>query len=93
MKFLKKAVQVLPAIVCAIALTASSANAAEWYVTANGSDSGAGTQSSPMSLKKALSGSTPARPGDTIWLRGGTYLNSYTSWLEGTASAPITIRA
>jgi hypothetical protein len=46
-----------------------------------------------MSLTKALSGSTPARAGDTIWLRGGTYKNSYTSWLSGSASAPITIRA
>jgi hypothetical protein len=93
MKFLKRAMKFLPALVCVIAVTAATAEAAEWYVTANGSDSGAGTQASPMSLTKALSGSTPARPGDTIWLRGGTYLNSYTSWLSGTASAPITIRA
>jgi hypothetical protein len=83
----------LPAVICTIAVTAASANAAEWYVTANGSDSGAGTQASPMSLTKALSSSSPARAGDTIWLRGGTYNSSYTSNLNGTASAPITVRA
>jgi hypothetical protein len=93
MKFLKKAMNFLPALVCGLAVTAATAEAAEWYVTANGSDSGAGTQSSPMSLTKALSGSTPARAGDTIWLRGGTYLGSYTTYLSGTASAPIVIRA
>jgi hypothetical protein len=93
MKFLKKAMNFLPALVCGLAVTAATAEAAEWYVTANGSDSGAGTQSSPMSLSKALSGSTPARAGDTIWLRGGTYLGSYTTYLSGTASAPIVIRA
>jgi hypothetical protein len=83
----------LPAVICTIAVTAASADAAEWYVTANGSDSGAGTQASPMSLSKALSSSSPARAGDTIWLRGGTYLGSYTSNLNGTASAPIVVRA
>lgn len=83
----------LPAVICTIAVTAASADAAEWYVTANGSDSGAGTQASPMSLSKALSGSSPARAGDTIWLRGGTYNSSYTSNLNGTSSAPIVVRA
>ena len=62
-------------------------------MTANGSDSGAGTQASPLSLTKALSSSSPARAGDTIWLRGGTYNSSYTSNLNGTASAPIVVRA
>ena len=83
----------LPAVICTIAVTAASADAAEWYVTANGSDSGAGTQASPLSLTKALSSSSPARAGDTIWLRGGTYNSSYTSNLNGTASAPIVVRA
>jgi hypothetical protein len=45
-----------------------------------------------MSLSKALSSTSPAQPGDTIWLRGGTYLGAFTSQLTGTAAAPIVVR-
>ena len=31
-------------------------------------------------------------PGDTIWLRGGTYTGNFTSYLTGTASLPIVVR-
>jgi hypothetical protein len=42
-------------------------------------------------LQTALEGSVG--PGTTIWLRGGTYEGSFKSWLEGTADAPIIVRA
>src|SRR5262249_40447354 len=32
-------------------------------------------------------------PGDTIWLRGGTYVGVFSSVLTGTAAAPIQLRA
>jgi hypothetical protein len=64
----------------------------EWYVSPSGSATGTGSISSPMSLTKALSSASPAQPGDTIWLRGGTYTGVFTSVLTGTASAPITVR-
>jgi hypothetical protein len=66
------------------------AAANNWYVSAAGT--GTGTQASPMSLAKALASTSPAQPGDTIWLRGGTYLGAFSSQLTGTAAAPIVVR-
>ncbi len=63
------------------------------YVAPNGSASGDGSATRPLDLAKALSSRSPARPGDTIWLRGGTYFGAYESVLNGTASAPIQVRA
>jgi hypothetical protein len=61
-----------------------------WYASPNGT--GTGTVSNPMSLSQALSSTGPAQPGDTIWLRGGTYLGAFNSQLTGTATAPIVVR-
>jgi uncharacterized protein (TIGR03437 family) len=63
--------------------------AAEFYAAPDGS--GPGTLSNPSSLTTALSG-TRARPGDTIYLRGGTYRGTWISKLTGTAAAPILVR-
>ena len=74
-------------------LPAQAAN--EWFVSPAGSASGAGTMSSPWALQTALNGGpsgSNVRPGDTIWLRGGTYTGSFTSYLTGTAAAPIIVR-
>jgi hypothetical protein len=63
------------------------------YVAPHGSPSGNGTVKRPLDLTTALSGKSKLiRPGDTIWLRGGTYLGSFTSNLTGISQAPITIR-
>jgi hypothetical protein len=44
-------------------------------------------------LSKALSNPGGAvKPGDTIWLLGGTYSGLFTSTLHGTAAAPIYVR-
>ncbi len=65
------------------------------YVTLNGSPSGDGSQARPLDIATALTyGKSPAKPGDTIWIRGGTYrANEFRCSVRGTASAPITIRA
>jgi hypothetical protein len=39
-----------------------------------------------------LGEATPARPGDTVWLLGGTYRGHFIGELSGTADAPIVIR-
>jgi hypothetical protein len=65
----------------------------EYYVAPNGSANNSGSISSPLSLDKALSSNSPAVAGDTIWVRGGTYSGAYVSYLTGSASAPITVRA
>ena len=68
--------------------------AAQYHVAPNGTDRAAGTRSDPLSLSKALSAASPARPGDTIWVRGGTYqtTNGFVSSLAGTSNNPIIVR-
>ena len=63
------------------------------FVTPTGSSSGDGTMAKPWDLATALSGAGgKILPGDTVWLRGGTYNGSFTSSLKGTATAPIVVR-
>ena len=69
-----------------------------WYVAPNGSSTGAGTITSPWNLATAVS-TTKIQPGDTVWLRGGTYGNgeadassNYIITLNGTSSSPIIFR-
>ena len=71
---------------------AVAASGAEFYVAPNGSASGSGSQANPWDLQTALDQPSAVRPGDTIWLRGGTYVGHYTSNLNGTSSSPIIVR-
>jgi hypothetical protein len=68
------------------------ANAVDLYIASNGTPSGPGTTNQPYSLATALSGSVGA-PGDTFWLRGGTYkLGHIDTRIHGAAGKPITFR-
>src|SRR5213078_3276221 len=50
-------------------------------------------QCRPWNLATALSGGNgKVQPGDTVWLRGGTYAGQFRSTLTGTAAAPIVVR-
>jgi hypothetical protein len=63
------------------------------FVAPDGSSSGDGTFRHPLDLTTALSGdNTLIRPGDVVWVRGGTYRGSFTSTLKGRPSSPITVR-
>jgi hypothetical protein len=64
----------------------------EVFVAANGLATNPGTRQEPVDLATALSSNSPASPGDTIWLRGGTYLGNFTSVLAGTEAMPIHVR-
>lgn len=64
-----------------------------WYAATNGSSGGDGSITRPWNLQTALNDPAAVQPGDTIWVRGGTYYGNYMSWLNGTASAPIIVRA
>jgi hypothetical protein len=73
-----KAALPLTAVVAGIATvvagsaTASGATSAKtYYVAASGSDSAAGTKSAPW--KSFAHAQSVARPGDTVYFRGGTY--------------------
>ena len=46
----------------------------------------------PWRLQTALDQPASVHPGDTIWLRGGTYTGTYASTLNGTSSQPIIVR-
>ena len=66
---------------------------AGWYAAPSGSAGAAGSASAPWSLTYALQGAGGrVQPGDTVWLRGGTYRGSFTSTLAGTSAAPIIVR-
>ena len=64
----------------------------DYHVSPLGTPTGAGTEADPLDLATALSVSSPAEPGDTIWLHGGTYSGNFTSALVGEPDAPIHVR-
>lgn len=73
------------------------AGASTWFAATNGTSGGSGAIGSPWSLSKALSftsGNT-ILPGDTVYLRDGTYWisNTITSYLAGTSNAPVVVRS
>jgi hypothetical protein len=73
--------------------TGGTGTHAGWYVAPGGTSGGSGTAAAPWSLATALAGGGgKIQPGDTVWLRGGTYPGDFTSTLTGSAAAPITVR-
>lgn len=78
-------------------MIAFGVRATEFYVAPSGNSSSNGSINSPWDLQTALNQPSSVKPGDTIWLRGGTYrinnhITKFTSRLAGTSSAPITVR-
>ncbi|HYK42131.1 MAG TPA: hypothetical protein VE007_07045, partial [Thermoanaerobaculia bacterium] len=71
---------------------AGSCRAADFFVSPTGTATGDGSIGNPWDLQTALSGPASVHPGDTIWLRGGTYRGTFASNLNGTSSAPIRVR-
>jgi PKD repeat protein len=72
-----------------------SVSAADFYASPTGTTStaaGTGTITNPWALQTALAHPAAVHPGDTIWLRGGTYVGRYNSYLSGTTSQPIIVR-
>jgi len=65
---------------------------AEFYVSPSGTAGGNGSLAQPWNLQTALNQPAAVRPGDTIWLRGGTYSGHFTSRLTGTEVSYITVR-
>src|SRR5712692_3506952 len=57
------------------------------YVSTTGSDSNAGTQTSPF--KTILAASLAAQPGTTVHVAPGTYDGGFTTTTSGTAASPI----
>ena len=77
----------------AVTVTVASTVHKGWYAAPNGSSTGSGTISSPWTLATALAGAGgKVQPGDTIWLRGGTYAGKQVSTVAGTSGNPVVVR-
>ena len=64
-----------------------------FYAAPHGSAAGDGSRTRPWDLTTALTGGHGrVQPGDTVWLRGGSYRGPFHSTLTGTAAAPIVVR-
>jgi hypothetical protein len=68
------------------------ADGADFFVVPGARPGGAGSLSNPWDLAAALAQPAAVKPGDTVWLRGGTYSGIFISYLVGTATAPILVR-
>jgi hypothetical protein len=75
-----------------LGFASSAALGAQWYVAVSGSSSAQGSISDPWDLQTALNGPLKVAPGDVIWLRGGKYVGTYISKLQGTPGSPIIVR-
>jgi parallel beta-helix repeat protein len=64
-----------------------------FYVAPDPKGSGNGSINKPWSLENALNQSRSIKPGDTVWLRGGTYTGAFNFKLSGTPEKPIIFRA
>ena len=63
------------------------------YAAPNGSSSNDGSYNSPWDLQTALSGAGGrVVAGDTVWLRGGTYVGRYDVSVSGQSGKPIVFR-
>ena len=67
---------------------------AGFFAALSGTASGDGSRGRPWDLATALA--NPGRkvqPGDTVWVRAGTYRGRFSSTLTGSSSRPIVVRA
>ena len=70
--------------------------ATDFYVSPSGSSGNNGSIGSPWDIRTACTPGAPVQPGDTVWIRGGTYgsggSTSINCVLAGTPSTPVYIR-
>jgi hypothetical protein len=70
--------------------------ARSFFAAPHGSASGDGSERRPWDLATALAGGggtgPRVQPGDTIWLRGGTYRGGFRSTVAGSVRAPVVVR-
>jgi len=81
---------------------AGAALGAEYFVAPDGKADAAGTAEAPWDIISALSGKQAVQPGDTVWLKGGTYRceeayktkgQGFKVTLSGAKDKPVIVRA
>ena len=91
----------LASVLLSLVLTCGPAVPAEWYVGIDGRADGEGSKDLPWDLESALAGRQKVEPGDTVWIRAGTYKHpdrklgspGYVVRLAGEEGKPIHVRA
>lgn len=81
--------------VIAVTIVCVPGFASEFFVSPGGSSTGDGSLAKPWDLQTALNQPRTVKPGDTLWIRGGTYGTGrviFYSRLVGTAASPIVVR-
>ena len=63
------------------------------YVAADARADGDGSRLRPWRLETMFQRAAAVRPGDTVWVHGGTYRGQFVSRLTGTASKPVILRS
>lgn len=72
--------------------------AGSFFVSSNANAAGDGSFSNPWQLQTALNHPATLQPGDTVWIKGGTYTNSFDAqtsfacFTNGQEGAPIIFR-
>lgn len=75
------------------AVTVTQAVRAGYYVSPTAVAGGDGSIGRPWTMNTALSGGGGrVQPGDTVWLRGGTYRGAFRSTLQGAPGQPVVVR-
>lgn len=64
-----------------------------FVVSPTGKALAAGSQDDPWDLATALRNPATVPPGETVWMRGGTYRGDFVSRLTGSVERPVTLRA
>jgi hypothetical protein len=72
---------------------AESAAPVGWFAAPDGTAEGDGSPENPWDIVTAIYDPPEVEPGDTVWLRGGTYPGTFVIKQDGTAEAPITVRS
>jgi hypothetical protein len=75
-----------------VAACLSVACGADFFVSPSDNANGDGSRSNPWDLATALEHPDAIKPGDTVWLLGGTYTGGFTCRLRGDKDAPIVVR-
>lgn len=77
---------------CAFGMLFSAA-AKDWFAAPDAKTDGTGTIDRPWPLHFALTQSATIKPGDTLFLRGGTYHGPFYSTLNGASTAYVTVQS